>query len=42
MSQDCTHLDTRRAVAARTPKGCAECLAVGASWVHPAPRPPSA
>ncbi|MEO8620149.1 MAG: UBP-type zinc finger domain-containing protein [bacterium] len=34
MSLECTHLDTVRNVAAHTPQGCEECLAMGATWVH--------
>jgi uncharacterized UBP type Zn finger protein len=30
----CTHLDTIRDVAPRTPEGCEECLATGSGWVH--------
>ncbi len=30
----CTHLDTVRDVTPGTPKGCEECLATGATWVH--------
>jgi len=30
----CTHLDQVRAVHARTPQGCEECLASGGRWVH--------
>lgn len=30
----CTHLDQIRDLPPRTPAGCEECLAIGASWVH--------
>ncbi len=30
----CSHLDLVRDVEPRTPEGCEECLAMGASWVH--------
>ena len=30
----CTHTDMIEAVAARTPNGCEECLAMGDTWVH--------
>jgi hypothetical protein len=30
----CSHLDLIRDVEPRTPEGCEECLAMGASWVH--------
>lgn len=34
MSTNCAHLGEIRDVAARTPDGCEECLAMGAEWVH--------
>ena len=34
MSMQCTHLDTVRNVAPKTPEGCEECLASGSRWVH--------
>lgn len=30
----CTHLSYIKDVAARTPKGCEECLKTGRKWVH--------
>jgi uncharacterized UBP type Zn finger protein len=30
----CAHLAEVKPVAPRTPEGCEECLAMGASWVH--------
>ncbi|HEU5179284.1 MAG TPA: UBP-type zinc finger domain-containing protein [Candidatus Polarisedimenticolia bacterium] len=34
MSQGCKHLDQVKAVSARTPDGCEECLEMGSDWVH--------
>jgi uncharacterized UBP type Zn finger protein len=34
MQETCTHLDQIRHVTPRTPKGCEECLKMGARWVH--------
>ncbi len=34
MSTNCAHLGEIRDVAARTPDGCEECLAMGDEWVH--------
>jgi uncharacterized UBP type Zn finger protein len=34
MSVACTHLDQVRDVEPTTPTGCAECLAMGDTWVH--------
>jgi uncharacterized UBP type Zn finger protein len=34
MQETCTHLDQIRDVTPRTPKGCEECLKMGARWVH--------
>jgi uncharacterized UBP type Zn finger protein len=34
MAQQCSHLDQVRAVEARTPAGCEECLKTGSRWVH--------
>jgi len=34
MTPKCEHLDRIRDVEPRTPDGCEECLAMGASWVH--------
>ena len=33
-SGQCTHIDEVRAVSARTPDGCEECLETGSRWVH--------
>jgi len=30
----CTHLDQINDVEPQTPNGCAECLAIGGTWVH--------
>ena len=34
MQETCTHLDQIRQVTPRTPRGCEECLKMGARWVH--------
>jgi uncharacterized UBP type Zn finger protein len=34
MSDTCTHLGQIHNIAPRTPAGCEECLATGATWVH--------
>lgn len=34
MTMQCTHLDHVLTDTPRTPKGCEECLAIGAWWVH--------
>jgi ubiquitin-hydrolase Zn-finger-containing protein len=34
MSPRCAHLREVRAVEARTPDGCEECLQTGGTWVH--------
>ena len=34
MTVPCQHLDQVHDVDPRTPEGCEECLAIGASWVH--------
>lgn len=34
MARRCRHLGAIRTVVPRTPDGCEECLAIGASWVH--------
>lgn len=34
MPAQCTHLNQIQSVSPRTPNGCEECLAMGATWVH--------
>ena len=34
MPAKCTHLNQIQNVSPRTPNGCEECLAIGATWVH--------
>ena len=34
MAQQCKHLAQLRAVTAKTPDGCEECLQTGDEWVH--------
>ncbi len=34
MAKSCSHLDTIRNPAPKTPQGCEECLQMGDEWVH--------
>jgi len=34
MATPCTHLDPITDIEPQTPNGCAECLALGGTWVH--------